>query len=1555
MNAKIVIGVLSAFMFLGLGSGYVSIYGESTFLPDDDVVYEVCGWNEDRIDVKVYEIEYGILYEALQTGDEETMGAVFESDPIFEKTLYGGDCQYLTIPDLDIGTYMILADHDPDGKQDYRDSKLFFITELGMVTKRGKGTTLIHTLDLRSGKPIADVDLKLFSQEGLEGDYSTDSEGMLILETNNESETGIIAKNGASIALASSNFYRWFDEEEKTYVYTDRPVYRPDQEVYFKAILWKGDQDDYSARTKEVKVKIYDSKGNLIYEEEHKPTGMGTISGKMLLAEEPALGYYRIEIDEERYYGSGSFQVEEYRKPEYQVQIATEKDQYISGDEVIATISANYYFGAPVSDAQVEYSVRKSGWYAPCKGYYCYYYDSYDYWGGYGEDVASGTTATDKEGNVKISFKADNEYNANYFIEARVIDDSRREVLGSTTVTVAEGEFIFDIQTDRYSYARGDNIEIEVSSKDIEGNAKSAYGKLRIIKNDWNNGKEIILLEEEFETGPKGIYKYDFVPDESGYYTVSVEGKDSRGNNISGEEYIYVRDNTPTWATWESLEIVLDKQSYAPGDIAHVMINSPVSDFSAFVTVEGSDVYYYIAEYFEGTIGTLEIPIKEEYQPNVRLDVIVLRDKTSYQSSVEVIVPPLKKFLNIEIETDKNTYAPKEKANFVIKVSDIEGNPVESELSMSLVDESIYSIAQESIAEIGEYFYGRRWATVRSSYSWNYWNSGSRAIEDMAEESLAAGADANAKSAMAPSVAQSEVRKYFPDTAFWHAFIKTDKDGQAKVTIDMPDTLTTWRSTIRAIDSNFRVGQGQDKIITNKDLVARLTTPRFFTQEDIVTISAVVHNYREQDKEIRVSLITDESIELLDEPSTEILLGAGEDARIDWKVAITGCCKTNMTIEAISDDAVDAMQLIIPIIPYGVMEQETWTGKVSDSIKHNIIVPENSVYGATELSLILSPSLASAAFDALEYLTSYPYGCVEQTMSSFLPNVYVAQILKGMDLENKDLEKDLPDMVSSGLQKLYNMQHSDGGWGWWENDDTHPFMTAYVLYGLKRAEEAEFTVDNEVVESGLSSLAKQYNSDEIDANTKAYMLYVLSLHDIKVPDYPSEDELSDYGLALRALSALEAGEDALYEQTVNRLLENKICDESFCHWSSETFKYSWRNNDIETSSYVLMALLGDVEKHEDAVDKTARWLVSKRQGRRWQSTKDTATAVFALAEYMAAIKETNPDYTAMVYVNGNLAATQTKDDLFEASNEIKLEVSEGINEIRIEKNGEGNLYYSMMLRYFLEGEGGIDAQNSGIRVSRTYNNTRLESGEEVEVKLTIETDSATEYVILEDPIPAGCEVIEEDRGYYWGYWYSQRDVRDEKVAYFVTYLSEGRHEITYTLRAETPGVFNVMPATAYNMYDDRIRGHGSDDTITIGERVIASIVNISTDGTLEFVVLGVKTTDDPISGELVVSVLDGDGKVLEESKEYISIRESEITKQFSFPIVLGDGRYTIKYVLTTTEGAKIAGAKAITIGQIRQERKVDLGNQGYLGAILLILLVLFLAAIVVYRFKVGRD
>ncbi len=564
-----------------------------------------------------------------------------------------------------------------------------------------------------------------------------------------------------------------------------------------------------------------------------------------------------------------------------------------------------------------------------------------------------------------------------------------------------------------------------------------------------------------------------------------------------------------------------------------------------------------------------------------------VKDNDMYNQSQMLAVPATDKMLKLDIVPNKSEFKPRDVASYTIVARNDDGSPAaNTEVSLGIVDEAIYSIAAETAANIKREFYGRRYDEVQTSLAiqYTFTGYGGEKPADLARNKSGYQlADFKNESS---SLAEPTIRKEFKDTAFWQPDVVTGGDGKATVSFKLPDNLTTWRATARGVTADTRVGSAVQKTIARKDVIMRLEMPRFLTEGDTVTISGVVHNFLKSDKSTKISLELN-GAQLLDSASETVTIRQNGEHRVDWRVQANTSGKLTLLAKALTDTESDAVEMTMEIVPHGLKQTTGNTTTVMNDEadqNFNLDVPGRADPKARYLRIEASPSIAGALFGALDYLTSYPYGCTEQTMSSFLPNIVVAQTLKDIPSAKIRASNDLDTKVQKGLDRLYAYQHDDGGWGWWKDDKSDPFMTAYVVDGLTMANRAGYQVDSWRRDQGrqkLSSLlsaGKNDNGNPIDDETRAYMIYAFTesgdgdthfLEDL----YGKRNNLGSYGRALLAL-ALQERKDGR-AQEIGKLIEGSAQQDEFeAHWATARVNDYGRDVylDAEATSLSLKAL-----------------------------------------------------------------------------------------------------------------------------------------------------------------------------------------------------------------------------------------------------------------------------------------------------------------------------------------------------------------------------------------------
>ncbi len=1437
----------------------------------------------------------------------------------------------IPVPLKEKGVYLVQA-----GASGKVASTVVIVTELGMVVKQTKGEALAFVVNRRNGERVTGIPVT-FSKGGTnsvtattggDGIATASTDALLERVRDDETDWGgwgyggqivVLGGKGDDFAISDSYYYGSYGQGAGStlfYLHTDRPVYRPAQNVYYRGIARRvGDDGTYQdVKEDSAHIEVTDARGGSIAKDTLPISDFGTFNGELTLADEPPLGNYTITVTIGDRQQSFNFAVEEYKKPEYEVIVSTDKEQYTRGDAIKARVKADYYFGSPVAEGEVEYFVYRSRYWRPWwwRSKWSYLFEDGDgrYYGRSNmEMVHSGRGKLNPDGTYEFSYAtpadADDDYT--YRIQANVVDASRRSIAGSASVRVTRGEFYVTAATGKYVYKPDEEAVVNVETIAFDGDKGiSAPFDVRVERVWWDERprdrggrREEIVWRGSGSTNADGTGSVKFKVGRAGYYSVVVEAKDRRGNKVSATGSMYVTDGS--YAQWynedpSAVQIIPDRDLYKPGETMSALVIMPVPNIDVLISREGSALYGYQVERLSSTSAIVRVKIEDRLAPMFYMNASAIAGEQFYNGSTRVAVEPEGKVIRLEVKTDRPEYKPGEKGKVTVRAIGGDGEPVPgTDIAIGVVDEALYAIRPDATQDIQKAFYGPRGNDVMTNTSLNFSfyahaQAGNVGARGMAAESDAAmappppPAPMMAKRAMLQdgqqSLVEPAIRSDFRDLMFWTPSVRTDARGYATVDVSFPDNLTTWRITARGVTRATAVGQASAEVIARKDLLVRMETPRFLTEGDELVIATTVHNYLSTEKRTKV-LFTAEGARQ-ESREQEVTIAPNGERRIDWRIKAEKIGTAKLTVKALTNEESDAMELSVPILPQGV---RSGTGALADVAEASgtrtisLMMPENADPRTGELSIALSPSVASSVLGALDELIGYPYGCVEQTMSRFLPTAVVADALDKLDIPFDQAKKEeLPKMVAKGLSRLYNLQHDDGGWGWWEHDETNPFMTAYVMYGMAVAKNAGYAVQSDRYERGITALRTLIETrkagggmgeknGKLDPTTEAYMLYVASfVGDAMAMKSPADrirtlsrrSDVNNYGRALLALAAHYQGEKGLAAELAGKLASAAETSSTGAHWSGKSWHYNWQDDQVETSAYAVKALL-EIQGETELVKKGIHYLLGQKRGDAWHNTRQTAMVIYALIDYVKASRELEPDYSVTVRVNGTevYSKRMTRADIFAPEQGVKVDASKlrkGENTITVEKSGNGRLYATARLAYYATGPA-VKAADAGFKVQREYYTLRrtlkdgryiytkqpfkgtVKSGEELLVKVKIVPGSSYEYFMLEDPLPAGCEVITNTDGYtipgengfggaedrygygrmIWNWWYADRDVRDEKVAFFAREIAAQPYEFSYIMRAQIPGSYSIMPSVGMLMYYPEVRGNSDAIAMRITE------------------------------------------------------------------------------------------------------------------------------------------
>jgi uncharacterized protein YfaS (alpha-2-macroglobulin family) len=1395
---------------------------------------------------------------------------------------------------------------------DARDYMLLVVTKTHLLVKRSSRELLVWAVDMASGQPLPDLPVTAYGSNGkrLTGGVTSD-DGVFVYSGEQEGFLFVTADRPDDASLASTDWSQGISQWDfglpwghyygslVAHIYTDRPIYRPGQTVYYKGILRSDDDASYSLPPVSTggTIVVRDSVGREVTSEPLALTDLGTFQGEVALGSEAPTGSYRVELVIPQYgwndyaIESASFLVAEYRKPEFELKVSTDKEAYENGEEIVVDADASYFFGAPLKEAPVRWQLTSQDYifrdpdnpwfvfadYDLVYGWDPYYFPSQ-------ESRADGEAKTEGDGHLTFRLPADvstDSVSQTFTVEATITDANNQEVSSRTEVIVHKGAFYIGLKPRSYVSQAGEPASVDIFTLDSERDvAPSVPMTVSVYERKWASVKEkdpegeyywrcepedTLVETLDARTDENGEGSLVFVPAKSANYRLVAEAVDASGNSVRSATYVWVSgsDYIP-WRmdTGDRIELVSDKKKYAPGETAQILVAAPFEQSQGLITIERGHIIDHRVAEFPSNSTIIEVPITSAHIPNIYVSVALFKPSTSSNpvasfkmGYVELEVSTDEKVIQVSIEPNKERFKPRDKVTYTVSTTDVQGRPLSAEVSLALVDAALLSLADDSSPKPLEAFYERRGLGVQTGATH------AQSIDRLNQ--LGGGSPREPGGKGGGGGMEGEVRRIFRDTAYWNPTVRTDDEGQATVSVELPDNLTTWRLTAKAVNEATQVGEATNEIVVAKDLLIRPVTPRFFVSGDTARLEAVVHNYTEQEVEVAASLSAT-GLAIEGSAVHSVSIPAAESRKVAWQTSVALGDEATLTFSAQAANGLsDAIELKLPVYAYGTPEVVGNAGQVTDSVRELVRLPDYIDRERGELTLELSPSLAASMRYSLHYVEEYKYECTEQTISRFLPRLVLYRAINKLGLPDTfGLEDELPGLVTRSIQRLYRGQNSDGGWGWWFGDTSNPEITAYALFGLAEARDAGFAVDDSVLERAAQFLQDYLNrpTDVLhpqNADTRAFMLFALaeagqgSLGTINaLAERP--ETLGNYGKAFVAMALLKLTDDPSnfrIQALISDLTNAAILSNTGTHWQEEEEDYSTMNTATRSTAIVLDALVR-VRPDHPLVDSTVRWLMVARRDGHWETTQETAMSLLALTDFLEASGELKADYSYQVRVNGDILSEKEIEpsDLGESEKlvvsvrDLLIGEDNQVDMARAPADSKGRLYYTMHLRYFPPAEE-AEAANYGVGVSREYlpadgAEGKIEGaalGDVVKVRLTVVAPTDLHYVVVEDHLPAGLEPIDtslqttsskirqmmldeqrkaagEGRGRGWGWWSYRRsffthvDMRDDRVVLFATYLPRGVHEYVYFLRATTVGEYRVMPAQASEMYFPEVWG-----------------------------------------------------------------------------------------------------------------------------------------------------
>ncbi len=1319
-------------------------------------------------------------------------------------------------------------------------STLVQVSSLGVSAKWSKENSLVFVTRLKDGSPVANATVRVYQNGKLVWSGNANQNGVADVSAPLNLDGAPIyafVSYENQIAYATSGWdygiepYRfgfydiggdidYYPETTTGEVFTERGIYRAGETIFFKGVLREWKQGKWKIPTrKQVFVQILDSKGEKIYDKTlNLSSEFGSFSDSLKTKPNAPLGFYSIQVK-----GSNSevdhnllavddFRIEAYRPATFETKISSSRNAFVRGDELKATIEGRYLFGAPMIGDQASWTLARS----TLENFSFPDYDGYFWqplsWSRRSEDqtgslLASGSGTLDKLGQLALSQKLEFNVSAPSMLtlEAEVVSPSRQAVAERQSFKFHPAQFYVGLKPKTTFAKEHSELPVEVVTVSVDGKQVAQKVSVEVVHRQWLSVKragaggryewqseavDSVVFKTDLSTKDAGAASFNAPIKGAGLYFIRANAKDSKGNIARSEAYAYAYGGG--YSAWERadddrLKLETNKKTYKPNETATILAQSPYETATALLTIEREGILERKVFELKGTSPAIEIPVKEDYLPNVYVSVMLIKGRTGLPKTGEsdlgkpsfkigyakLSVETSGRRLQTRITPSKKEYRAGETVEAEIEVKDASGKGARCEVTVAAVDAGVLNLIGYAMPDAFETFYQERGLGVKTSQSLLH------LVEqrNYGEKGEARGGDKGGEGTGGYAFRQNMIT-----TPYWNPSIITDANGKAKITFKLPDNLTTFR--LMAVASTVEAfGKAQADVLVNQPLSMIAALPRFARIGDKFEAGVTVSNYANQKTTVKVSVAAS-GVKSVGELTQSVSLDANQSKEVRFKFEAEAEGKAEFAFVAESDAGNrDALKTTIQIQTPYVKEVLALVGSTESSVSETVRIPKNSYANLGDVTAQASATALVGLREAARYVFEYPFGCLEQKASKVLPYIVANDLISSFNLKTQaDTAKGgIKAVVETTLAEFEKYQTYIGGFAYWQGGyQPNDYVSVYATYAMLKANEAGYDVDETVLRNGLNYLRTVMNKSNESTYgframsvTKAYALYVLAMageFNASAAEglYRERARLSAEAkayllrvyarqgtplLASKSKGKIKFGSNASERaETLARELMNMAkVQEATIHFEDGTEQdYTWTfGSNVKTTAAVVSALM-EANQDKSFAEKAVNWLLASQKNGRWNNTQENIFALEALNLYFKKYESQEPNFTAKIM----LALQPLLEQSFKGRTlDVKVQetglekFAKGENlALNIEKSGTGKLYYGIRLAYFPTYA--LEPRDNGIALSKkieplsgTSKDGSVKAGDVVKITLQIAVAEEMNFMAINDALAAGLEAI----------------------------------------------------------------------------------------------------------------------------------------------------------------------------------------------------------------------
>ncbi|PQJ10072.1 hypothetical protein CJD36_015345 [Flavipsychrobacter stenotrophus] len=1334
-----------------------------------------------------------------------------------------------------------------------QESKIIAISDIGIIVKEEKDNIYVFTNSIRTAAAMPGVNVSFISSNNQKlATVTTDADGVAIFKNISQSSPGfkvamVTARKGDEFSfvwfsktqIGTSRFDVGGRNPNETgliaMIYPERNIYRPGETIHVSTIVRS---EQWQQQTEvPVKLKLSMPNGKEFATVQKILNEQGSCEAQFPTPPTAITGNYLLEVftGNNVLLNSYNISVEEFMPDRMKVGVTTPKKEYAPGENVVAQIQADNLFGTPAAGRNYSCEMNLAKTTFPSEKYPDYNFELRNDFN-FNTDIRQGKT--DDRGGATETFKLDanltNSGILNGNIMATVFDETGRPVHRYEHFTVYAQSVYAGVKCDQEYITTRLPVKMGLIALDKREVPQNATAVVSVIKKEWHtviqqngNGYRYVSANEDKQISTQVVQisgtnaAYTFTPQQSGEYEVRVA---INGSNTYVAKTLYAYGwNDAQYSSFEvnnegNVEIKTDKKEYNTGETVKALFTAPFEG-KMLVTIERDHIikYYYLNT--KNKSAALSFPVDDASLPNVYITATLFRPMDGSDMPLTVghgfkNVRVTNKTYNIPVTI---TIAEKSRSRTrqTINIKTAPGAFV----TVAAVDEGILQVKNFATPDPYDYFYQKVTLSINSYdiYPWLL-------PEIKTRQSSTGGDGAESNSGRVNPMFVNRVK----NVSFWSGILQADSRGNVKYDIDIPQFSGDIR--VMALAYKNKSFGSQDKHMKVADpIVISTALPRFLTPKDDVTMSVSMSNTTGNTATAYVTVQTSGPLGVQGSATQTVQIPANREGRAIYNIVAQpsiGVGKVTVTVKAFNETFTNETD--ISIRPPASLQKLTGYGVAGENRTTPIDITNKFIPTSVAGKLIVSKSPLTQFSKHLEDLVRYPYGCVEQTVSAAFPQLYYADLVKGMN-NGTNTELNPASNVQQAIIKLQSMQQGDGGMSYWpEGGGESWWGSIYACHFMLEAKKAGFDVNAHTLQRlqeymkyrmyKKETVTFYYNGTakkEVAPEEIAYSLYVLAMagqsQQSDMNYYKAHQELLtlDSKYMLAAAYAL-SGQPSQAKGVMPPAFTGEI--------PNHTFGGSF-NSQIRDEALSLLVML-DIDPNNRQVGILARQLSEQLRKERYLSTQENSFSMLALGKIMKIANQTTA--TATVTANNKSVGTTTGQPL---NVNMKAFANAAMN---VQVKGNGGYYYFWELNG-ITADGSYKEEDNFIKVRRTYYDRQgretktFKQNDLIVIRISIEGqyDTKVENVAITDMLPAGFEVentlLNEMPKMEWIKEPAKADymdIRDDRINMFTT-VERKRKDFYYMVRAVSPGTFQLGPVQADAMYDGNYHSYNGAGIIKV--------------------------------------------------------------------------------------------------------------------------------------------